>query len=56
MLPKAQGLDIDFHELRREMLRRKESLLANGFPVAVQDSPTKATPKKPVRTKSRARA
>lgn len=29
MLPTAHGLDIDLHDLGREMLRRKESLLAS---------------------------
>lgn len=33
MLPKAQDLDIDFRKLGRQMLRRKEQLLANGFPL-----------------------
>jgi hypothetical protein len=32
MLPKAQGLDIDFVKLGQRMLRRREQLLAGGFP------------------------
>jgi len=32
MLPKAHALDIDFHKLGREMIRRREALLADGFP------------------------
>jgi hemerythrin superfamily protein len=38
MLPKAQGLDIDFVKLGQRMLRRREQLLANGFP---RKKPTK---------------
>jgi len=32
MLPKAQGLDIDFVKLGQRMLRRRKQLLAGGFP------------------------
>jgi hypothetical protein len=45
MLPKAQGLDIDFVKLGRRMLRRREQLLVNGFPR-----------KKPATRRNRARA
>ena len=32
MLPKAQSLKIDFDELGRQMLARRQDLLENGFP------------------------
>jgi hypothetical protein len=47
MLPKAQGLDIDFGKLGQQMLRRREQLLADGFP------PAKAARKKPTTARKR---
>ncbi len=58
MLPKAKALDIDFDELGKVMLRRKEKLLANGVPPVGEeamvaathgsgDSPAKAAHRKP---------
>jgi hypothetical protein len=50
MLPKAQGLDIDFGKLVQQMLRRREHLLAADFP------PAKPARMKPTTARKRARA
>jgi hypothetical protein len=51
MLPKAEDLDIDFGKLGQQMRRRKQQLLANGFPPVGA-----ATHKKPRKAKKAARA
>jgi hypothetical protein len=43
MLPKAAGLDLDFEELGREMLRRKEELFPKGFPPTGEEAMVAAT-------------
>ncbi len=43
MLPKANALDIDFQELGRQMLRRKQQLLSNGVPRVGEDAMVAAT-------------
>jgi hemerythrin superfamily protein len=49
MLPKAQGLDLDFVKLGQRMLRRKEELLVGGLP-AVAAHPTRKKPAKAGKT------
>ena len=49
MLPKAQGLDLDFAKLGRRMLRRKEELLVGGLP-ALAAHPTRKKPAKAGKT------
>jgi hemerythrin-like domain-containing protein len=66
MLPRAQDLNIDFVHLGRQMLRRREELLVEGFPPVGEeirvrashgagDSPAKAARKKPARASRRSR-
>ncbi len=43
MLPKAAALDLDFEELGRQMLRRKEELLSKGFPPTGEEAMVAAT-------------
>jgi hemerythrin superfamily protein len=43
MLPKAKGVKLDFEALAEKMKRRKEKLLADGFPPAGEEKMVKAS-------------
>ena len=43
LLPKAKALDLDFEKLGREMLRRREELLSEGFPATGEEAMVAAT-------------
>ncbi|MGC2035267.1 MAG: hemerythrin domain-containing protein [Thermoplasmata archaeon] len=45
MLPKARKADLDFEEIGREMLQRKEELRTEGFPPTSEEAMVAAAPK-----------
>jgi hypothetical protein len=60
MLPKAQGLDIDFVRLGKRMLHRREQILVSGFTPGGEEVMVHvahgAARKKPVKARRRSRA